>query len=253
MDELVVTVEGSVTLVELNRPDQRNAASGAMHTALAALWDHLAANDQVRAVVLTGRGRAFSAGGDFRVMTRVQQDEDFREQNVAEARSIITGMVRCPAPVIAAVNGPAVGLGCSLALLSDLVLMAEGAYLADPHLSVGLVPGDGGPMVLPLIVGPARAKEMLFLGSRVSADEAVRLGLANRVVPGDKLLDEAMNLARRLAALPVKALRDTKRAVNLHLEQAMAAVMEPALAAERDSMGSPEHAEIVATLLAKRS
>jgi enoyl-CoA hydratase/carnithine racemase len=251
--DLVVTADGPVRLIELNRPGQRNAASGALHTVLAAVWDRLAADDQVRAVVLTGRGRAFSAGGDFHVMTRVQRDEAFREQNVAEARAIITGMVRFPAPVVAAVNGPAVGLGCSLALLCDLVLMAEGAYLADPHLSVGLVPGDGGPIVLPLIVGPARAKEMLFLGERVGADEAVRLGLANRVVPGDKLLDEAMDLARRLAALPVAALRETKRAVNLHLEQAMSLVMETALGAERDSMHSPEHAEIVARLLAKRS
>jgi enoyl-CoA hydratase/carnithine racemase len=253
MDELVVTAEGPIRLIELNRPEQRNAASETLHTALAGVWDRLAADDQVRAVVLTGRGRAFSAGGDFRVMTRVQRDEAFREQNVAEARGIITGMARFPAPVIAAVNGPAVGLGCSMALLSDMVLMAEGSYLADPHLKVGLVPGDGGPMLLPLIVGPARAKEMLFLGSRVDADEAVRLGLANRVVPGDKLLDEAMELARRLAALPVRALRDTKRAVNLHLEQAMATVMEAALAAERDSMQSEEHAEIVAKLLARKS
>jgi enoyl-CoA hydratase len=184
-------------------------------------------------------------------MTRVQRDEAFRDQNIAEARRIITGMVRCPVPVIAAVNGPAVGLGCSLALLSDMVLMAEGAYLADPHVQVGLVAGDGGAMVLPLIVGLARARELLFLGSRVGAEEAVRLGLANRVVPGDKLLDEAMDVARRLAALPVTALRGTKRAVNLHLEQAMSVVMEAALEAERDSMHSPEHVAVVAKLIAK--
>lgn len=249
--ELVVTAEGPIRLIELNRPEQRNAASETLHTALAALWDRLAADEAVRAVVLTGRGRAFSAGGDFRVMTRVQRDEAFRERNIAEARAIITGMVRCPVPVIAAVNGPAVGLGCSLALLSDLVLMAEGAYLADPHVQVGLVAGDGGAMVLPLIVGLARARELLFLGSRVGAEEAVRLGLANRVVPGEALLDEAMDLARRLAALPVTALRGTKRAVNLHLEQAMSAVMEAALSAERDSMHSPEHVEIVAGLIEK--
>ena len=205
-------------------------------------------------MVLTGRGRAFSAGGDFHVMTRVQRDETFREQNIAEARRIITGMVRCPVPVIAAVNGPAVlGLGCSLALLSDMVLMAEGTYLADPHVQVGLVAGDGGAMVLPLIVGLARAKELLFLGERVGGEEAVRLGLANRVVPRDKLLDEAMDLARRLAALPAGALRGTKRAVNLHLEHAMSAVMETALGAERDSMHSPEHVAIVARLIAKSS
>ncbi len=251
--ELVVTTEGPIRLIELNRPEQLNAASEALHTALAGVWDRLAADEAVRAVVLTGRGRAFSAGGDFHVMTRVQRDEAFREQNIAEARRIITGMVRCPVPVIAAVNGPAVGLGCSLALLSDLVLMAEGTYLADPHVQVGLVAGDGGAMVLPLIVGLARAKELLFLGDRVSAEEAIRLGLANRVVPGDKLLDEAMDLARRLAALPATALRGTKRAVNLHLEQAMATVMETALGAERDSMHSPEHVAIVARLIAKSS
>ena len=249
--ELVVTAEGPIRLIELNRPEQRNAASEALHTALAGVWDRLATDEAVRAVVLTGRGRAFSAGGDFHVMTRVQQDEAFREQNIAEARRIITGMVRCPVPVIAAVNGPAVGLGCSLALLSDIVLMAEGTYLADPHVQVGLVAGDGGAMVLPLIVGLARAKELLFLGERVGGEEAVRLGLANRVVPRDKLLDEAMDLARRLAALPVGALRGTKRAVNLHLEHAMATVMETALAAERDSMHSPDHVAIVARLIAK--
>jgi enoyl-CoA hydratase len=249
--ELVVTAEGPIRLVELNRPEQRNAASEGLHTALADVWARLAADEQVRAVVLTGRGRAFSAGGDFHVMTRVQRDEAFREQNIAEARRIITGMVRCPVPVIAAVNGPAVGLGCSLALLSDLVLMAEGTYLADPHVQVGLVAGDGGAMLLPLIVGLARAKELLFLGERVSAEEAVRLGLANRVVPGDKLLDEAMDLARRLAALPAAALRGTKRAVNLHVEHAMSTVMETGLAAERESMHSPEHVAIVARLIAK--
>ena len=251
--ELVITTEGPIRLIELNRPEQLNAASQTLHTALANLWDRLAADEAVRAVVLTGRGRAFSAGGDFHVMTRVQRDEAFREQNIAEARRIITGMVRCPVPVIAAVNGPAVGLGCSLALLSDMVLMAEGTYLADPHVQVGLVAGDGGAMVLPLIVGLARAKELLFLGERVSGEEAVRLGLANRVVPRDKLLDEAMDLARRLAALPAGALRGTKRAVNLHLEHAMSAVMETALGAERDSMHSPEHVAIVARLIAKSS
>jgi enoyl-CoA hydratase len=249
--ELVVTADGPVRLIELNRPDRRNAASEALHTGLAELWARLAADEGARAVVLTGRGRAFSAGGDFQVMTRVQRDPAFREQNISEARRIITGLVRCPLPVIAAVNGPAVGLGCSLALLSDLVLMADGAYLADPHVQVGLAAGDGGALVLPLIVGLARARELLFLGERVSSADALRLGMANRVVPGDKLLAEAMDLAHRLAGLPGPALRGTKRAVNEHLEQAMTAVLETGLAAERDSMHSAEHVEIVAKLMAR--
>ncbi|MDH6622830.1 enoyl-CoA hydratase/carnithine racemase [Streptomyces sp. LBL] len=252
MTDLVVTAVGPVRLIELNRPDQLNAMSEELHAGLAAVWETVADDPQARAVVLTGRGRAFSAGGDFDIMTRVQRDRAFRQQNIDEARRIITGMVRCPLPVIAAVNGPAVGLGCSLALLSDLVLIADDAYVADPHVQVGLVAGDGGALVLPLLVGLTRAKELLFLGDRVSAEEAVRLGVANRVVPKDKLLDEAMDLAGRLAALPAQALRETKRAVNLHLEQALTTVLEPALLAERNSMHAPDHIAVVEKIIASR-
>lgn len=250
--DLVVTSHGPVRLIELNRPEQLNAMSEELHSGLASVWDTLADDPEARVVVLTGRGRAFSAGGNFDIMTRVQRDRAFRERNVDEARQIITGMVRCPLPVIAAVNGPAVGLGCNLALLSDLVLIADDAYIADPHVQVGLVAGDGGALVLPLLVGLTRAKELLFLGDRVGAEEAVRLGIANRVVPKDKLLDEAMDLARRLAALPVRALRETKRAVNLHLEQAMHSVLEPALLAERDTMHDPDHIAVVEKIIASR-
>ncbi|MEU8860094.1 enoyl-CoA hydratase/isomerase family protein [Streptomyces umbrinus] len=250
--DLVVTSHGAVRLIELNRPEQLNSMSEELHSTLASVWGTLADDPEARVVVLTGRGRAFSAGGNFDIMTRVQRDRAFRERNVDEARQIITGMVRCPLPVIAAVNGPAVGLGCSLALLSDLVLIADDAYLADPHVQVGLVAGDGGALILPLLVGLTRAKELLFLGDRVGAEEAVRLGIANRVVPKDKLLDEAMDLAGRLAALPARALRETKRAVNLHLEQALTSVLEPALLAERDTMHDPDHIAVVEKIIASR-
>ncbi|MFI7503269.1 enoyl-CoA hydratase/isomerase family protein [Streptomyces sp. NPDC049687] len=253
MTDLVVTAVGPVRLIELNRPDQLNAMSEELHSGLASLWNSLAADPEARVAVLTGRGRAFSAGGNFDIMTRVQHDRAFRERNIDEARRIITGMVRCPLPVIAAVNGPAVGLGCSLALLSDLVLIADDAYIADPHVQVGLVAGDGGALVLPLLVGLTRAKELLFLGDRVSAEEAVRLGIANRTVPKDKLLDEAMDLAGRLAALPAQALRETKRAVNLHLEQALATVLEPALLAEQETMHSLDHIAVVEKIIASRA
>jgi len=252
MTDLVVTAVGPVRLVELNRPEQLNAMSEELHSGLASVWDDLAADPEARVIVLTGRGRAFSAGGNLDTMTRVQRDTAFREQQVDEARRIITGMVRCPLPVIAAVNGPAVGLGCSLALLSDLVLIADDAYVADPHVQVGLVAGDGGAYVLPLLVGMTRAKELLFLGDRVSAEDAVRLGIANRAVPKDKLVDEAMDLAGRLAAQPAQALRDTKRAVNRHLEQALDTVMEPALLAERDTMHGPDHIAAVERIIASR-
>lgn len=149
MADLVVTSHGPVRLIELNRPDQLNSMSEELHSGLASVWETVADDPEARVVVLTGRGRAFSAGGNFDIMTRVQRDSVFRERNVDEARRIITGMVRCPLPVIAAVNGPAVGLGCSLALLSDLVLIADDAHIADPHVQVGSSRATAGPSYCP--------------------------------------------------------------------------------------------------------
>jgi enoyl-CoA hydratase len=248
--EVQVTVDGPIRLVRLNRPDDLNGANRAMHQALARLWSHIAEDDGARVVVLTGNGQAFSAGGDFDYMQENIDDESLRAQTMEEGRAIIKGMVRCAPPVIAAVNGPAVGLGCSLAVLSDIVLMAEGTFLADPHLRMGLVPGDGG-MAWPALTGLSRAKEYLFLGARIPADEAVRMGLASRVVaPGD-LLDEAMDLARRLADMPAAALQDTKRALNSYLEIQLEHAFDIALSGELASMHSPEHCAAVAGVRAK--
>lgn len=248
-DELSVTAHGPVRLVEMNRPDKLNSTSEGLHASLAVVWDALAADPGARSVVLTGRGRAFSAGGNFEVMLSCQRDPEFRDRMIMEARQIILGMLHCPLPIVAAVNGPAVGLGCSLALLSDLVLIADDTHLGDPHVGVGLVAGDGGALLLPLLVGLSRAKELLFLGRPVEADEAVRLGLATRAVPKGELLDAALELAGRLADLPTQALRATKRAVNLHLTHALSTVMEDALRSESESMQSADHIAIVESII----
>jgi enoyl-CoA hydratase len=160
-------------------------------------------------------------------------------------------MIRFPLPVIAAVNGPAVGLGCSLALSCDLVLLSDQAHLADPHLAIGLVPGDGGVALWPLFTSMLRVKEFLFTGDRIGPEQAVALGLANRVVPAADLMAEALKLAQRLARLPARALRDTKRALNAHIERAVTGPLEIALQTELASMASPEHAERVRKLIAK--
>jgi len=243
--ELVVTADGPVRVVTMNRPEALNGVNRAMHQALSRVWTHLADDADARAVVLTGVGPNFSAGGDFDYMQENIDDADLRAQTIDEGRAIVTGIVRCPLPVIAAVNGPAVGLGCSLALMSDLVLMAHTSFLADPHLRMGLVPGDGG-MVWPLLTGLSRAKEYLFLGERISAQQAVQLGLASRVVAADDLVLEAINLARRLAQVPAAALRDTKRAMNAYLEAQLPGAFELAFVGELDSMHSSEHRERVA-------
>ncbi|WP_396903620.1 enoyl-CoA hydratase/isomerase family protein [Mycolicibacterium phlei] len=249
-NELVVTADGPVRIVTLNRPDDLNGANRPMHQAMARVWDHLGEDPEARVVVVTGSGKAFSAGGDFGYMQENIDDEAMRVETIDEGRRIIHGMVNCPLPVIAAVNGPAVGLGCSVAVLADIVLMAEGSFLADPHLRMGLVPGDGG-MVWPALVGLSRAKEYLFLGSRIPAEKAVEFGLASRVVPADQLLDEALSLAHRLAEVPAAALQRTKTSLNEWLRPQLAGAFESALTGELASMGSAEHRDAVAKARAK--
>jgi enoyl-CoA hydratase len=146
-----------------------------------------------------------------------------------------------------------VGLGCSIALFSDIVLMAESAWIADPHVSaVGLVCGDGGAAVWPLLTSLSRAKEYLLTGDRIAAAEAERIGLVNRVVPDDQLMDEALHLAHRLAGLSRFSVEATKRALNMHLERAFAGVLDYSMAMEDAAMDTPEHKERVAQFLARK-
>jgi enoyl-CoA hydratase len=142
--------------------------------------------------------------------------------------------------MVAAVNGPAVGLGASVAVHCDLVVMADDAFMSDPHVSVGLVAGDGGAVSWPLYMSLLRAKEYILLGDRISAEDCLRVGLANRVVPRSEVLATAVELARRLAAQPKQAVRDTKRALNFHLREAADRVLDFALAAETESFSTEE-------------
>lgn len=244
-DELKVTADGPIRIVTLNRPDDLNAFIRVMHQAMAKVWTDIAADSDARVVIITGSGSAFSAGGDFGYMQENIDDPVLREQTMVEARNIVRGIVRLPIPVIAAVNGPAVGLGCSIAVLSDLVLLSNNSFLADPHLRMGLVTGDGG-MVWPALVGLSRAKEYLFLGQKIMPDKAVEFGLATKVVQSDNLMAEAMELAHKLAKVPRDALRDTKLGLNSYVEAQLDKGFEIAFKGEENSMGSPEHAAAVA-------
>ena len=238
--EIDLTIDGPIRIVTLNRPERLNATNRDLHHGLGALFGQLDADLEARAVVITGAGRAFCAGGDFDYLDQLSRDEELRRETMVDARQIVTGMVRCRLPIVAAVNGPAVGLGCSLVALSDIVYMAESAYLADPHVLIGLVAADGGPVTWPLLTSLQLAKEFAFTGDRISAQRAAQIGLANHVVPDADVLDAALACARRLAALPRQALEDTKRVLNLHLERAVLATLDYALAAEDRSFLSPE-------------
>ena len=155
-------------------------------------------------------------------------------------------------PLVSAVNGPAVaGLGCSLALLSDFLVMGQSAYLADPHVAVGLVAGDGGAAMLPLLIGLMKAKEYVLLGDRLTAADAEKLNLATKIAADDAVLDTALEIGEKLAALPPQALRASKVALNMHLSRAALGILEYALAEEYTSFSTPEFQERVAAFRAR--
>jgi enoyl-CoA hydratase/carnithine racemase len=250
--EIEVEADGAIRIVRLNRPEQLNATNHVLHQGLAELWPQIDADTDARAVVLTGNGRAFSAGGDFTYLDELIGDDALRKESLTHGRQIVTGMVACRVPVIAAVNGPAVGLGCSLVALSDVVFMAESAHLADPHVAVGLVAADGGPVTWPLLTSLQLAKEYALTGDRIPAARAAEIGLVNHVVPDDEVVDRALDCARRIAKLPQRAVEDTKRILNMHLERAVLACIDFALTAEDRSFKSAELRANVDRLLAPR-
>jgi enoyl-CoA hydratase/carnithine racemase len=239
-DTISVTVDGPVRIVTLSRPEQLNAVNDDLHRALATLFPRLSQDADARAAVITGAGRAFSAGGDFDLLDRMSKDRQLRRDTIAEGRDIVLNMLRCRVPVVAAVNGPAVGLGCSVIALSDVVYMAESAYLADPHVTVGLVAADGGPLTWPLHTSLLLAKEYALTGERITAARAAEIGLANHVCADDEVLPAAIAAAHKLARLPQQAVEGTKRVLNLHLERAVLATIDFALAAENESFDTPE-------------
>ncbi|HKE73769.1 MAG TPA: enoyl-CoA hydratase/isomerase family protein [Acidimicrobiales bacterium] len=239
-DELQVEEDGPLRVIRLNRPDRLNATNHELHAGLAALFPQLDADAEARVAVITGNGRAFSAGGDFDYIEELSNDADRRRESLTHGRQIVTGMVGCRVPVVAAVNGPAVGLGCSLVALSDIVYMAESAHLADPHVLVGLVAADGGPVTWPLLTSLQLAKEYALTGEQIPARRAAEIGLVNHVCADGEVLDAALDCARRIAKLPRRAAEDTKRILNLHLERAVLAALDFALTAEDRSFTSPE-------------
>lgn len=239
-DHLLVEQDGPIVTLTMNNPEMMNAFLDDMHEAMREIWWELSEDDSVRAVVLTGAGRAFSAGGDIPALIKSYEDASYRRKSLRGARRLMEAQAEFPKPVVAAVNGPAVGLGCNVALCSDIVFMAESAFLADTHVSIGLVSGDGGAAFWPILMGLLKCKEYLLTGDRIPAAKALELGLANRVVPDAELMDQAKAFAERLAAQPPQALQETKRALNLHLQQMILLAAPFALSAEAESFSTDE-------------
>lgn len=251
-EELLVTAEGGLRIVTLNRPADLNASTTEMLLAYPRLFSALAQDPAARVAILTGAGRAFSAGGDMNHFVKTLEDADFARAVQENARRTIHGFIDLPIPVIAAVNGPAVGWGATMATLCDIVLMSEKSFMAEPHINIGLVVGDGISVSWPLYTSLLRAKELIFTGDRITPQQAVEFGLANRVVAPENLMSEARTLAEKLMRQPREALRETKKLMNRYLHVSAAHHLDATLGRQLAATLSEEHHRIAKEFLANQ-
>ena len=253
---IVVEKTDRVATVTLNRPERLNAVNAVMHEELETLFGSVNRDSEINAIVLTGAGRAFCAGGDitgFNSGSEQQQGRDNVQVTFSRGpRRLILNMLEVEAPIVVALNGDAIGLGATIALFGDVIIAAEQARIADTHVRVGLVAGDGGAVIWPLLVGVHRAKEYLMTGDFIAAPEAERIGLINRVVPADELLPAARALAERLANGPTWAIRWTKASMNKLIRERINLILDTSLAYESLSSRTADSAEAARAFMEKR-
>jgi enoyl-CoA hydratase len=247
------TPEADVLEVVIDRADSAlNAVNGQLHDDLTHLFPRLQAERDARAVLLTGAGRAFSAGGDFDWFPTLADRRTLEHLRV-DAKNLIYDLLDVHLPIVCALNGHAMGLGASVALLCDVIFMARSATIGDPHVRVGIVAGDGGTIAWPLAVGPVRAKQYLLTGDPVPAEEAERIGLVNFVVDDEGVRDAALAFAQRLAAGAPLAVQYTKAAVNAALKAQAVQAFDQAAAFEIATFATEDHREAIAALHDKRA
>ena len=252
---LKVEKEGKVAVVTFNRAEALNAVNPQLHDELEHIWTDLACDKEVNAIVLTGAGKAFSAGGDVKSMASRWRTEEGRRRALvtpAAGRRLIQNLLDVEQPIIAAVNGDAMGLGANIALLCDIIIASETARIADTHVKVGIVAGDSGAVIWPLLVGPARAKEFLMRGTRITGAEAAKMGLVNYAVPLEQVLPKAKEIAQELAAGPTWAIRWTKLSVNKWLKQQVNLILDASLAYEMVTFDTEDHHEGALAFVEKR-
>jgi enoyl-CoA hydratase len=215
--------EHGVLLITIDRPERMNATNERLHTELAGVWRDVADDEQTRVAVITGAGRAFSAGGDLEMIQKMAGDYRRVAAMASEAAALVTNMIDCEKPIVSAINGTAVGAGLAVALMADISIIAEDARLTDGHLRLGVVAGDHAAILWPLLCGMAKAKYYLLTADFLDGREAERIGLVSRCVPGEQVLETALEVAERIATGPQDAARWTKRTLNHWLRQAIPA------------------------------
>jgi enoyl-CoA hydratase len=243
---------GRVLTIIFNRPDKLNAFNAKQHTELMEAIVFASRDPQSDIVIITGEGRAFSAGGDILWQQEAADDPTLFETTVREAKQIIFGLIDCEKPIIAKINGPAVGFGATVALFCDVIFMARSTYLSDPHVRVAMVAGDGGAIIWPQLIGFARAKEYLLSGDRISAVEAERIGLVNHAIEDSELSGTVDAFADRLAAGAQSAIRYSKITINIALRELASSIMDVGLGYESVTNLSADHREALSAFREKR-
>ena len=251
---LKIEVADRVATVTINRPDQRNAVHAALHHEFEQIWLDLAQDRDVNAILLTGAGKAFSVGGDLTSRDKPTKSKGRGGRGIvmADGRRVIENLLDVEQPIVAAINGDALGFAANVALLCDVTVAAETAKLADTHVSIGVVAGDGGAVIWPLLIGPNRAKELLMLGDSLTGADAAKIGLVNYAVPEAEVLPKARELVQRLADGPKWAIRWSKLAVNKWLKQQANLIMDAGLAYEAVTLTAQDHKEALQALRENR-
>lgn len=257
-DTLLVEREDRLLKVTLNRPDSLNAVSGEMHADLEDLFHRVSDDASVGAILLSGAGRAFCAGGDVKSMagsadgTAERTPFDLASSFLQTGRRIVTKLLDVEQPIVSAVQGYAFGIGATLALCCDVVVAADDAVFADTHVGIGLVAGDGGTLMWPLLLPINTAKYYLMTGDRITGADAERLGLVVKAVPADQLEVTAHEIAARLAAGPTLAIKWTKMAVNKAIRERANLMFDTSLLLEGLTRLSDDHQEATTAFVEKR-
>jgi enoyl-CoA hydratase len=248
---LSFSVRERILTVSLNRPEKLNVFDAEMEREVTQFLVDGALDKDFDVVILTGAGRAFSAGGDIQGWMQ-KNVEDPGSVDTVMAKRVVFAMLEFPKPIIAKINGHAIGLGATVALYCDVIFAADNAKIGDPHVTVGLSAGDGGAIIWPHLIGYARAREYLMTGELIPAPKAAAMGLINYSLPRAELDAAVEALAQKLAKGPLRAISYTKQTVNLGLKQVATAVMDASIAYEVLTVYSRDHAEAVKAFLEKR-
>jgi enoyl-CoA hydratase len=244
--------DGGVLTVTFNSPETANAFGPEMEGELRRFLFEVPTDKQTKVIILTGAGKTFSAGGDLDEMRKLIDKPELFYPSLHGAKQLVTLMLDCPQPIISKINGHAIGLGATVALFADITFAAEHAKIADPHVLVGFVAGDGGSVIWPQLVGLNKAKEYLFTGDSVPAPEAERLGLINHCVPAEELDERVNQLAQRIANGAARAIQWTKATINIGIKQAATATMDAGIAFEALSNSTRDHREALEAMTEKR-